>query len=67
MQFKRRLSTKEAAEYLGISKSKLDKLRTYGGGCRYFKLDHRVVYDVADLDAWVAERVRTSTSQNSAA
>ena len=64
---KRRLSPKEAAEYLGISKSKCDKLRTYGGGPRYFKLDHRVVYDVADLDKWVAERARSNTSQNYAA
>jgi len=66
MQFKRRLSPKEAAAYLGISKSKCDKLRTYGGGPRYFKLDHRVVYDIADLDAWVAARARANTSQNAA-
>jgi hypothetical protein len=67
MQPKRRLSPKEAAEYLGISKSKCDKLRIYGGGPGYFKLDHRVVYDVDDLDSWVAARARANTSQNHAA
>ena len=47
---RRRLNVNEAADYLGISVSKLNKLRTYGGGTRYYKLGHRVVYDIADLD-----------------
>ena len=57
MQNETPFKSKEAAEYLGISKSKCDKLRTYGGGPRYYKIDHRVVYDVCDLDAWVSERL----------
>ena len=28
----------------------MNKLRTYGGGPRYFKLDHCVVYEISDLD-----------------
>jgi predicted DNA-binding transcriptional regulator AlpA len=64
---RRRLNVKEAAAYLGLSVSKTNKLRTYGGGPKYYKLDHRVVYEVADLDAWVAARVRANTSQNHAA
>jgi predicted DNA-binding transcriptional regulator AlpA len=67
MQLNRKVDTKEAATLLGISRSKLTKLRTYGGGPRYFKLDHRVVYDVADLDSWVAARARQNTSQDYAA
>jgi hypothetical protein len=63
----RRVNVKEAAGHIGLSVSKLNKLRTYGGGPKYYKLDHRVVYDIADLDAWVAERSRTNTSQNYAA
>ncbi|KQV33122.1 MULTISPECIES: helix-turn-helix domain-containing protein [unclassified Rhizobium] len=51
----------EAAQYLGLSKSTLDKLRCFGGGPRYFKLGRPVVYDVADLDSWMAERARTIT------
>lgn len=66
MQLKR-INVVEAAAYLGISVSKMNKMRTFGGGPRYFKLDHRVVYDVADLDNWVSERSRNNTSQNHAA
>jgi predicted DNA-binding transcriptional regulator AlpA len=55
------MRTKEAAHYLGLSKSTLDKLRCFGGGPRYYKLGKPVVYAVGDLDAWKAERARTST------
>lgn len=51
-----------AAEYLGVSVSMLNKARTYGGGPVYFKLGRRVVYDVNDLDAYLAESCRASTS-----
>ena len=67
MQITRRLNSREAAKYLGISYSKLTKLRTYGGGPRYIKLDHSVLYDVAELNKFLAERVRANTSQNYAA
>jgi len=50
-----------AAEYLGLSKSTMDKLRHFGGGPRYFKLGRIVVYDTDDLDAWRNERAATST------
>jgi predicted DNA-binding transcriptional regulator AlpA len=55
------IRVEEAAEYVGLSKSSLDKLRCFGGGPRYSKLGRPVVYAVADLDAWVAERGRSST------
>lgn len=45
----------KAAEYVGLSKSTLDKLRCYGTGPRYIKLGRAVVYSTADLDDWVAE------------
>jgi hypothetical protein len=67
MQITRRLNSREAAKYLGISYSKLTKLRTYGGGCRYYKISQRVVYDTADLDKFLAECARNNTSQNYAA
>ena len=57
----------EAARYTGFSKSSLDKLRVYGGGPTYAKLGARVVYDRSDLDAWIAERKRASTSCKAAA
>ncbi|RDL51820.1 hypothetical protein BLJAPNOD_02962 [Ensifer sp. M14] len=55
------IRVKEAATYVGLSKSSLDKLRCFGGGPRYFKLGRSVVYAVADLDAWMSERSRSST------
>jgi excisionase family DNA binding protein len=55
------MRVEQAAEYLGLSKSTLNKLRCFGGGPRYYKLGRPVVYDVADLDAWKTERARTST------
>ncbi|WFU88970.1 helix-turn-helix domain-containing protein [Rhizobium sp. CC1099] len=58
---KRNIRVKEAAHYIGLSKSTLDKLRHFGGGPRYYKLGRAVVYDTEDLDAWKAERARTET------
>ncbi|MDG2571044.1 helix-turn-helix domain-containing protein [Vibrio parahaemolyticus] len=66
-KFRKKLSTPEAASYLGLGKSTLDKLRLTGGGPAYSQLGKRVVYDPADLDAWFARHKRTSTSQSTAA
>jgi len=60
---KQMLSTPEAASYLGLGKSTLDKLRLRGGGPKFITLGRRVVYDAADLQAWVESRKRTSTSE----
>jgi predicted DNA-binding transcriptional regulator AlpA len=61
---RRRLRTTEAASYLGIGKSTLEKLRLTGLGPIYIKAGPRVVvYDIADLDAWLAARRRASTSE----
>lgn len=57
------IRVKQAAAYLGLSKSTMDKLRHFGGGPRYFKLGRSVIYDIADLDAWRNERSATSTWQ----
>lgn len=46
----------QAADYLGLSKSALDKMRCYGGGPAYAKLGTTIVYQTADLDAWVFAR-----------
>lgn len=56
------LRTRDAAEYCGSSASTFEKLRLYGGGPQYVKLGRRVVYDPADLDAWLAANRRASTS-----
>lgn len=55
------IRTKAAAAYLGLSKSSLEKFRCFGGGPVYAKLGRVVVYNTADLDAWLDEHRRTST------
>jgi len=59
----RKLSVQEAARFLGLSVSTLNKMRLNGTGPRYLKLGRRVLYDLRDLDAWVAERRRNHTSE----
>ena len=62
------LKTDTAAEYCGVSKALLEKLRVVGGGPRFAKLGQgggrggRVVYRHSDLDAWIDAHVRRSTS-----
>jgi predicted DNA-binding transcriptional regulator AlpA len=60
---KRRLRTKDAAAYIGLSKSTLEKYRVTATGPVYAALGRIVVYDVDDLDAWVEARKRHSTSE----
>jgi predicted DNA-binding transcriptional regulator AlpA len=62
------LRPRSASIYSGLSKSYLDKLRVRGGGPRFVRLGARMVgYDVRDLDTWLEERKRSSTSDNGAA
>jgi excisionase family DNA binding protein len=63
----KKFSTPEAAAYLGLGKSTLDKLRVTSGGPAFIKIGKRVVYDLADLDAWFAQHRRTNSSQSTAA
>jgi predicted DNA-binding transcriptional regulator AlpA len=56
------LTTLEAATYLHLSPKTLEKWRVVGGGPRYRKLGHRVVYTQQDIDTWVEDKARTSTS-----
>ena len=63
-QDERFLTTKEAAAYLRVSKSYLDKLRVYGGGPKFSRLGQRkIVYAKSDLDAWARQRRFRSTSE----
>lgn len=58
------LRVKQAAAYVGVSKSYLDKARCYGGGPTFAKLGTTVIYRSEDLDAWVAAN-RQSANDNS--
>lgn len=57
-----KLPTPEAASYLGIGTSTLNKMRVFGGGPKFISIGTRVVYDPADLDAWCVDKKRTSTA-----
>lgn len=56
------LRTPEAARHLGLSGRTLEKHRCYGTGPVYRKIGGRVVYAVADLQAWADRGARTSTA-----
>lgn len=58
----RRLRPAQAATYAGLSKSTLDKMRVLGNGPAFFKIGRASVYQTDDIDAWLAQRRRTSTS-----
>jgi predicted DNA-binding transcriptional regulator AlpA len=62
------LRTPEAASYLGIGRSTLERKRYDGTGPRFRQLGARIVtYAIADLDAWASENVLNSTSERAAA
>ena len=56
------LDPQETARWLGITSGVLAKWRYSGRSPAYVKVGGRVRYRVADLEAWIASRVRHSTS-----
>ena len=57
MAVRRILRTPEAAEYVGLAESTLEKQRVSGTGPRFIRLGSRAIgYDIRDLDAWLASR-----------
>ena len=58
----RYLTNDEAAGYLRLSPRTLEKQRVIGGGPRFRKFGRRVMYAVADLDAWADARSFEATS-----
>lgn len=59
----RYLRTPDAAVHVGLSARTLEKHRCFGTGPDYRKLGRRIVYSVADLDAWAERGRRHSTKQ----
>lgn len=65
---RRTLRTPDAARYLSLSASTLNKMRLRGDGPPFLKLGaHAVGYDVGDLNCWLDECRRRSTSDGGAA
>ncbi len=61
---KRVLRTQQAAEYVGLSASTLEKFRLNGSGPPYQKAGPKiVVYRPEDLDEWLNAQRRRSTSE----
>ena len=57
------LRTPQAAAYLGLTASTLEKMRLTGSGPRFVRLGTRAVgYTLSDLDAFVEAGRRASTS-----
>lgn len=58
------MDTSMTAKYLGCSKSWLEKARVSGiPKIKYIKLGKKVVYRLEDLNAFLDEQCRTSTSE----
>jgi predicted DNA-binding transcriptional regulator AlpA len=58
----RLVSAPAAAAFLGLQTATLAKWRWAGSGPRYRKLGRRVLYDLRDLEAFIAASARQSTS-----
>lgn len=58
----RYLTNSEAAAFLRLSPRTLEKLRVLGGGPRFRKFGRRVLYAIADLEAWADEHSYGMTS-----
>jgi hypothetical protein len=57
------LTQRDAANMLRLSQRTLERWRVSGDGPCFVKAGRRVAYRPADLDAWIAARVRHSTSE----
>ena len=56
------VDTAEAARYLGVSRSSMEKWRVYGGGPKFYKYSKVIRYRPEDLDDWLSRRLVESTS-----
>ena len=59
---RRMLIAEDAAQYMGLATLTLAKMRLTGDTPPFFKVGRRVLYDRDELDAWLAQRKRRSTS-----
>ena len=56
--------TKAAADYAGYGVSTLEKLRMTGKGPAYYKVGRSVIYHPDDIDTWIEQARRRSTSDD---
>lgn len=55
-----KLTTAQAARYIGLSKRQLERMRDAGDGPVWFKagtaINSPCMYEVGDLDVWIRQR-----------
>jgi len=56
------MNVNTAAAYCCLSKSTLDKYRVTGNGPMFIKLGKKVVYELTDLDGWIAQNKHANTA-----
>jgi hypothetical protein len=56
------LTQHQLAKRWGMSPRTLERWRWIGTGPMFLKIGGRVAYRLADIEAWEAERARTSTA-----
>ena len=60
-----KLDNRQAAAFVGLSPRTLENLRLRGGGPKFYAVSRRrVVYSKRALREWLAERERSSTSDD---
>ena len=61
------INTVQAAEYVGLARNTLEKMRVYGrrddNAPRFVRLGTAVRYDPDELDAWIERNSAISTSE----
>jgi excisionase family DNA binding protein len=60
------LTQDEAAEFLKLSVRTVERLRVSGTGPKFLKIFRSVRYRPADVEAWLAARIVSSTSEEKA-
>lgn len=56
------MTVQQAATYLGLAVSTLNKWRCHGGGPVFIKMGRAVRYRVRDLDGFIVDASATSTA-----
>lgn len=57
------LTVSEAAQYLGLAQSTLNKWRCFGDGPRFLKLGKAIRYRKSDLDEYLSLKTACHTSE----
>jgi len=59
------MDERELAVYLGLTTRCVQKMRQDGSGPKFIRISRRAIrYRLKDIEQWLTDRTRTSTSQN---